>query len=190
MQRAPKHRTHDHVTAAIADLTRLEPLYDEASKRMDDALPGIPAAQSFDPGGRSSDGTSSTERIGTRLAETGDKARALCQERDAIAKRLRIDAARLRKLMEANSPHPADPKAKAAAEKANVVADPLCEHCTPWVRSLGIEPVHRTGTVNGNLDKPMALGLWCYEFVRRTGRLPVRDEVERHDNGQRVRVSA
>lgn len=52
------------------------------------------------------------------------------------------------------------------------------------------EPVHVISNVGGLLDRNYRLGRWAYDFIRSTGRLPTRPEIQDHVDGKRVRRKA
>lgn len=198
---------HD-LTLALADLDHADPLFLNAAKRMQDARAGLPGAQAYDAPSVSGGGSELTQP--ERLAEQTDRTQADRILLDSALDRLwmlvrhqgvvidpepwRKDITRwcltLRRLVDTWTPHAASDKQREAMEQANTAATPLCQHCTPHRAKGHAEPVHRTGNAAGNLDAPLGLCHWCYRFVLRTGRLPVKTEIQRNDNGQRVMVKA
>lgn len=61
--------------------------------------------------------------------------------------------------------------------------------CDVCHKAGGWEPVHRKNTtVGGLLDQPVSLGRWAYDFARKLGRLPSKDETLAHLEGRRIRV--
>jgi hypothetical protein len=63
-------------------------------------------------------------------------------------------------------------------------ADDGCE----MMASIGEYEPGRLTDVNRTLPHKRRLGRWAADFVARTGRLPVREEIERHARGGRVRT--
>lgn len=162
------------------------------------------AAASYDSGPSGGSSSSSVpERLtiagrgdpaGDALAEVDRMLRYLGEnmQRPSVgAKRITSNARTLWHLVEVWRPKDAGEKQKAIAEATAPAAEPLCEHCTPHRAKGHAERVHRTGDAAGNLtDGPLSLCHWCYRFVLRVGRLPLKSEIVRNDNGQRVMVKA
>jgi hypothetical protein len=90
-------------------------------------------------------------------------------------------------------PHRANEADLLALGKLNARPDPGCESCARIESPAGgprWEPP-RAGQANatfvgGRLDRPMLLCEWCYQCVRRWGRLPSGTELERHHRGEIV----
>lgn len=164
-----------------------------AEERMRQARRGYPSSGM---GGRGTGGnTSPVEKALGLTSELDDEfygepvdlgAKALHKLRDLIRQH-RTSGQQLYNLVNAWAPHHADAKAKEETAEAN---DPMCAHCTRWVKNTNHAHVFNTD-VTGNLSEPVAaLCRWCYDFVRNTGRLPTENECKRHDNGQRIRLPA
>lgn len=170
-------------------LVKLVPLLGAAMERVGRQQPGYPSAKRFDGGRSGGGGGSAVERL---LDDNGNIIDPTKRERDALytlLSSIHRDADALDRWIHANAPKPADERAKKLAE-LDQPERVLCQHCAKW-RARGNElDVHATGDVAGNLSDPISLCRWCYDFVRRTGRLAYRSEVERHDKGLRVMVQA
>lgn len=90
-------------------------------------------------------------------------------------------------------PHRANDADRVALGKANARPEPGCESCARTESAAGgprWEPP-RSGqanatTVGGRLAEPKLLCEWCYQCVRRWGRLPTVAELERHHRGEIV----
>lgn len=166
-------RTDTHARI-VADLTHHQPAQvATAIARLMDARPPLPGAASTD-GTRGRGGTSSVEA----LALAPDPVAAEIRQLDQVLRRMAVDALWLRGLVDRWTPHAPTQRDLADVEAANT-AETLCQHCTDHRRPGDAQPVHRTGTVNGNLPHPMALCRWCYDRVRTDGRLPSGDRLER-----------
>lgn len=90
------------------------------------------------------------------------------------------------------TPRPANAHDRRQLEKTNTKPDPVCESCIRTESAKGVTrgmPVHRTGTVNGNLDQPTALCRWCYDYVRTTGKLPTEAVLADYYAGKRIYTS-
>lgn len=170
MSRRMDQATRIRSTAAEIDLEALR----AALRRCTDSVASHPGAASTD-GARGRGGTSPTEA----LAMTPDPAARELADLDRTMRRLEADLAWLVAFTARHTPRPPSDRDRREVERANTTPDPLCEHCTPHRRSGDAQPVHRTGTVNGNLPLPMALCRWCYDRVRTDGRLPSGDRLER-----------
>lgn len=82
---------------------------------------------------------------------------------------------------------PIDPTVAKAITDAEIDSSGDCESCQrvgAWAEVLAF------GDVKGNLEHPMGLCRWCYDFVGRRGELPTRDQLRRHHRGERVFVGA
>lgn len=188
------HPTLDHLNEDVAELFTH---YETARARLNDQRRGVPAAAN--PNGSGGGGNSSTVEKALGLDHdttpelTPDTAGETLRQLDATITRLTTELKRAHRIVMANTPHQPSPKLQDSVTLDN---DRTCEHCTKWVKPGNVELVHRTGDVAGNLvdgdgnPRTMALGEWCYRFVRKNGRLPTKAEVERHDSGLRVRVAA
>lgn len=176
---------------AHADLSRVLTTTDDngqqrtvlyvALSRLQDARPALPGAAQYD----SDRVTSSVSGNPPRGFDQPDPTNADRELADRLLRRLSSDADQLLRLVERWQPRVPSDRAQRETEQDN---EPLCAHCTRWVRD--VEPVHRTSDCNGVLDKPMPLGRWCYDFTRTNGRLPSQNECERHDRGQVIRIPA
>lgn len=182
------HSTLDHLKEDVAELFAR---YETARARLNDQRRGVPAAAN--PNGSGGGGNSSTVERALGLDHdatdqlTPDTAGDTLRQLDATITRLTTELRRAHRIVMASTPHQPSQKLRDSVTLAN---DRTCQHCTRWVRPGNVELVFRTGDVAGNLTRSMALGEWCYRFTRKNGRLPTKAEVERHDNGQRVRVVA
>ena len=90
----------------------------------------------------------------------------------------------LRRLIEAWTPHHASDRDRRQVAKINrpEAADTWCEH---HKQADLHEPAEHYGTVSGNLDHPMHLCGYCYWQVRRNGKLPNANAMEkRHRTGK------
>lgn len=170
MSRRMDQATRIRSTAAEIDLEALR----AALRRCTDSVASHPGAASTD-GTRGRGGTSPTEA----LAMTPDPAARELADLDRTMRRVEADLAWLVAFTARHTPRPPSDRDRREVERANTTPDPLCEHCTDHRRSGDAQPVHRTGTVNGNLPLPMALCRWCYDRVRTDGRLPSGDRLER-----------
>lgn len=170
MSRRMDQATRIRSTAAEIDLEALR----AALRRCTDSVASHPGAASTD-GTRGRGGTSSTEA----LAMTPDPAARELADLDRTMRRIEADLAWLVAFTARHTPRPPSDRDRREVERANTTPDPLCEHCTPHRRPGFAEPVHRTGTVAGNLRHTMGLCRWCYDRVRNTGRLPTGEELER-----------
>lgn len=91
------------------------------------------------------------------------------------------------------APHRATDADRLALGRANARPDPGCDSCARTHSPAGgvrWEPP-RAGQAQptycgGRLDVPMLLCEWCYSCVRRWGRVPSVEEVERHHRGEMV----
>jgi hypothetical protein len=186
--------TEDNMLTAASDLRHAAPLAADARRQLEDQRRGLPGSALGGNGG----GHTSSSPVESALGLNNpadphgytlphDRAAQALTELAELEKRLKRDAYRYRVLVTAAAARPADAKARREAERANS-GDKLCEHCTPWMRPGNVEPVFVTGDVLGNLPDPKGLCKWCWRFVRNHARLPSQSEVERHDNGQRIRV--
>lgn len=170
MSRRMDQATRIRSTAAEIDLEALR----AALRRCTDSVASHPGAASTD-GTRGRGGTYPTEA----LAMTPDPAARELADLDRTMRRIEADLAWLVAFTARHTPRPPSDRDRREVERANTTPDPLCEHCTDHRRSGDAQPVHRTGTVNGNLPLPMALCRWCYDRVRTDGRLPSGDRLER-----------
>ena len=194
------HATLDHLKADIAELFTH---YEAARQRILDQRRGHPGAANLNGSGSGGGNTSPVERALNLGGDddttdddyvlTSDRAAGTIALLDTEVDHLTQAVRNLTRIIMANVPHLASQKARDSVELAN---DRTCEHCTKWVKPGNVELVHRTGDVAGNLKDgdgvpfTMALGEWCYRFTRTNGRLPSKAEVQRHDDGLRVRVVA
>lgn len=171
---------------AAEDLAATQRDTDMVIARMRDSIEGHPAAQNYDPGG-GGDGTSSTERIGTRLAEYGDRARADLAAVDRLTRRIAADAQVLRRIMDSHRPHHASDKDRREAERVNS-PETECAHC----RAHGDkhEPSRTTTDVGGILPVPVPLCRWHADFTARQSRPASTSETDRHHQGRTIRLPA
>lgn len=178
----------DTTRQAIADLQAALTDLPAAERVMRDAIDGHAGAASYD-GPHSRGGSSSPVEAlavkhfgnvtgGPRPGQHGDKAAAELAHLEELVARIGRDALTVLNLVRANAPHAPSDKDRRDVERVNT-AETLCQHCTDHRRTGDAQPVHRTGTVNGNLPHPMALCRWCYDRVRQDGRLPSGDRLER-----------
>lgn len=96
-------------------------------------------------------------------------------EPDKVRARVARDCLTLRRLIEAWSAHQPTPRDKRQVEAANAAPVDCEHHATAGI----FEPVAHTGTVSGNLDLPMRLCSYCYWQVKRKGKLPSGEAMER-----------
>lgn len=71
------------------------------------------------------------------------------------------------------------PRKATSKDLREVAAANAQDGCTNHARIGVFEPVHRTGTVGGNLALPAALCSSCYDQVRRNGKVPTGEWMER-----------
>lgn len=171
----------DKLNLASADLATVLHGYTEARRRLNDQVRGHPRS-GF--GGSGGGGNSSPVESALGLSGAGDRG----IPKDPAAVRLAAmsklthqvcrDLHLLAVLVASEQPHAPTDRDRREVAEANT-AETLCQHCTDHRRSGDAQPVHRTGTVNGNLPLPMALCRWCYDRVRTDGRLPSGDRLER-----------
>jgi hypothetical protein len=90
-------------------------------------------------------------------------------------------------------PHRATDADLLALGRANGSAEPCCQSCSRIVSPAGgprWEPprpgMAQPTFVGGRLEEPKLLCEWCYQCVRRWGRLPSVTELERHHRGEIV----
>lgn len=173
---------------AQTDLTEILDLHPQAVQRLRDRRRGAPGS-SYGGGGTGNLGSPVEGALGLNGGDptqdhkhtlTGDDAQQRLDAIDRLEKRIAADTATLLRLCKADAPRRPSPKDQREVERLND-PDPTCEHCTQHRSPGKAEIVHRTGDVAGNLDHPMALCRWCYDTVRRTGRLPNRDGIRRHE---------
>jgi hypothetical protein len=156
--------------------------------RMRDMQGGL-RAKSFDgPGG--------SMRHDATFAGTVALDQAVLDERD-LDKALKAASVEVTKAWEILARYPPAHRATdsdlLALGRANRRQDPGCESCARTTSPAGgkrWEPP-RAGQaqptfVGGRLDEPMLLCEWCYQCVRRWGRLPSGGELERHHRGDIV----
>ena len=195
--------SHPNLDHLKLDLAELLTHYETARQRILDQRRGQPAAANPNGSGGGGGNTSPVERALNLGGDdettdddyvlTGDRAAGTIAFLDTEVDRLTQAVRNITRIVMANVPHQASQKARDSVELAN---DRTCEHCTKWVKPGRVELVHRIGDVAGNLKDSdgepltMALGAWCYRFTRTNGRLPSKAEVQRHDDGLRVRVVA
>jgi len=104
----------------------------------------------------------------SRMLEGDNDGHELKRLRKAIAKG---DGDQAVRIVQAWTPRP--PSAKALRETSSSNEPGCARHARIDVWA----PVHRRGTVNGNLDNPEDLCRPCYEFVARTGEAPTDQEL-------------
>jgi hypothetical protein len=173
------------LSVAVQDLAALLPRFTEACRRLQDSRPTALGAASYDGPSVTSTGTSDPTG---RLALTPDHHARDRKQLDRLVvdlsrlakhapqhvKRVSSDAYQLRRLVEAWTPRAPSDRDRRQVEHANDKG--LCEHH----RTVGlVEYTEHTGTVSGNLNLPMALCGPCYWQVRRTGKLPSGEWMER-----------
>lgn len=90
-------------------------------------------------------------------------------------------------------PHRATDADRLALGRVNGTPEPGCENCARITSPAGgprWEPprpgMTQATTVGDRLDTPKLLCEWCYGCVRRWGRLPSENELERHHRGDIV----
>lgn len=175
---------HPRLATAADDLAHCLPLWETATRRLWDARAALPGAASLDGCHGGGSGDTATERH----ALTGDRTQA---DRDALDRALRqievalatgthkrIDpAARtLRAIVNAWTPKAANPRQKAAVERANT-GTPECHHTR---ETLGLfVAAHRTSDLRGLLPEPMPVGRWVYRFASDHRRMPTPLEMRR-----------
>lgn len=179
------------LSRAADDLDACAPSALEAFRRMQDARPGLPGAQAYDAptvsGG--SAGLTQPERLADQQDRTEADRRLLdttLNQLDVLTRsglvtdsgewcrNVTIRCLTLRRLVESWTPHRPTDKQRRAVAAAN--DGTWCEHH----RSASIdEPAEHHGTVSGNLAIPMDLCGFCYWQVRRKGRLPSGEAMER-----------
>lgn len=181
------------VTVAAEDLAAAAPLIDTARARIRDQRRGMPGSGLGSTGPSSGDHSSPVEAAlgltGTGPAVlNGDPAEHRLAELDRLIKAVAADARRILQIVQGNTPHAPSDRDRAAVRQDN---DPLCEHCTRHRPTGKVEPVHRTGDVNGVLA-PLSMGLclWCYRYVREVGKLPSKQDIDRHNKGLKRLVRA
>ena len=157
--------THHHATEVA-----------EAIRRLMDARPALPGAGGQGGGGRVK-GSHADPTLS--LAMKPDRVAREIAQLDDVLRRMSVDAQWLRSFVDRWQPHAPTDRDRREVEQANDGHDPLCQHCTDHRRPGDAQPVHRTGTVNGNLPLSMGLCRWCYDRVRTDGRLPSGDRLER-----------
>lgn len=170
-------RRRDIVTRTATILTDLTGKFPDAWRRHQDARPALPGATSTDRDGGStgpSDPTSGLALTGAQSAHDQETARIDQALRD-LDRAVQV----LDRFVASNTATTATAMQRRAAERENA-AEPVCEHCTRHRPPGRVELVHRSGDVSGNLPSPMGLCRWCYDTVRRTGRLPSRMDIARH----------
>lgn len=125
---------------------------------------------------------------------TPDKAAGRIKEIDAAITRIVRDLRVVAVIVEAetNQTAPTD-KQRREAERENT-GDRPCEHCSPFIpptaHAREFVLTKAPSDVAGNLDRPMWLGPFCYNFVRKTGKLPDRTMLATRAAGGRVMVKA
>jgi hypothetical protein len=183
-----KKRPNPRIERFMADLEtldRLVPHLAEAVERMRAARLGYP--QTSMGGGGSGSGASPIERVLLRAdgSVVNDEGREALHQADRLVSDLHSIAERWHHLVSKWAPRQPDAKARKATEEANIV------ECVHHRATIGAhEDLHVHSDVAGNLEHPMALCRYCYEFVRRNGRLPSTNELDRVRKGQRVRLPA
>lgn len=183
----------DHDLAlALTDLDLVAPFAYRAFCSMQDARPGLPGAQAYDA--PSVSGGSSNGSHPERMAEQDDRTEAdrrlldhtlshlwflvrpgVIMDPDQAVKNITADALVLRRLIEAWTPRPPTDKQRRDLTVANAAPVDCEHHATAGI----FEPMHAHGTVGGNLDLPMRLCLACHNQVRRNGKLPSGEWMER-----------
>lgn len=210
----PRTARFEQIRTRCNQLTDKYPGLEPAARDLNDAAPNFTAAvdritlaindglgaadYSGSRGG--SDGTSFAERqaITGRRDPAADTLAELDKAMARLADNLRsphkrgswaCDNARtIWRTVQAWTPKAPTDKQRAAVEEANAGPEPLCQHCTPHRAKGHAERILYTGTVSGNLKDPIGLCRWCYDLVGRAGRLPLKSEIQRKDNGERVMV--
>lgn len=189
------------IKQAAADLAVAAADFTAALKQIEDGRRGLPGS-SFGSGGS---GGGVSRPVETALGLAGDEepedvpegwtihpdlAQARLDELATLLPRIAYDVRRLRTIVVGNTPHAPTDKQRREVERTNEHKI-LCEHCTKW-RGKGMENEGTTtGDVGGRI-KPLVLCLctYCYEFVRRTDRLPFKADVERNEQGLPARPRA
>lgn len=175
---------------AHRDLTDAAIGFDQAVERLELAVNDGLGAQSFD-GGR---GGGDTGSVPERLAGKRDPAADTLTELDTALRHLTEkvgfprtrttliceDARSVYNIVQMWSPHAPRPKDLREVRTLNM-ADGCDHHITVKIHELA----SHHGTVSGNLSLPMALCDYCYWQVRRKGRLPTAEAMEkRHRTGK------
>lgn len=186
--------TYD-LTLAAADMDHIAPRFLTACQRMQDARPGLPGAASYDGPAVSGSGTDRLTHP-ERLACQPDRTQADRERLDELLHSLEritrpndgviVDQSKhaaaitagvlsLRKLIDAWTPRTPNARDLRIVQVANSAPVDCEHHATAGI----FEPVHRTGNAGGNLDLPTRLCLACYNYVRRNGKLPSGEWMER-----------
>jgi hypothetical protein len=150
-----------------------------------EAIGGQPGAASWDASPRGGDIVDPTGDAGTNAADGHDRARSAERALVASVASVGLEAERIMRILNEWRPgRPPTPKERQETEAANRAQDG-CESC--W-RIEKFSPTHRTTDLDDILERPHRLDRWCYDFTRKVGRLPTRDELRRHHQGKKVKV--
>jgi hypothetical protein len=145
---------------------------------------------------KSFDGTGSSHRHDATFTQVIHTDQAVVDERE-LNKAIDAAARAATKAMEIVDRYPMAHRAtdidQAALGRLNARDASWCESCARTTGPAGgarCEPPRAAlagpTNVGGRLDPPQLLCDWCYQAVRRWGRVPTVDELERHHRGQIV----
>lgn len=134
---------------------------------------GYPSSTLGSGGGRSSDTSSMVER------QAFGRDQALT-DRQRVEQLVAWCATSMAEVDELRKRYTAPPRKGRATRRGH--ADDGCE----MMATVGEYEPGRLTDADGILPHKRRLGRWARDFVIRTGRLPVREEVERHARGARV----
>jgi hypothetical protein len=159
-------------------------------QRMAEAEAGV-TARRFDAVGSSGTHTDATATMALREGDFAVRHRAELAGA-VVSALLAVDRAlTLARLYPV--PHIADAADRAALARLNGKFEPGCDNCARTRREDGMPrwvPIDSrltdATTVNGRLERPQLLCVWCVEKVRAWGRVPTVDELDRHHRGERV----
>lgn len=167
----------DYLGLARTDLEVCADNLGAAVARMMAARPGVPGAASYDGPSVSGGGSSltPTERAADQRMR-GDRTQADIDQMDRALREIGRYALVLRRIVESWTPHAPTDRDKRDVERAN---DPTPECALCRMHANVHEPVHRSGRCR-----------WCYDFAKRIGRVPAKEELQRHHDGLQVRVKA
>lgn len=195
---------HHDLTLAVADLDHADPLFTEAAHRMQDARAGLPGAQAYDAPTVTGGGSELTqpERLADRIDRTqGDRdlldttlnrlwflvrPDALTTDTDRVLSDITRCCLTLRRLVDAWTPRRPTDK-----QRASVAAVNDGDWCSHHLAAGYMEPTHRITNMGGTLDVKMPLCNPCVDQVRRNGKLPSAEWMQRQaSRGKPDRVKA